>query len=303
LNISSLQDFYRGFYSDAPQGNNAFSYAQRSHKKIFIPPLIRGDIHDVLPGEEIVFSDIVDGVEANARGLKQFVYIGRPGQDIFIVDNHNHAFSCWAAGMDAGVIPFGSTLVHVDQHKDTRAPEQFFSPDNVEGILVGTKVCGVPEADVKLSERAWCHAVRRDERARLPSAGEPAGASQALGARNAASLVRATKIGQACVYANEILNVGNFIPPALKLGWFNEVVQVGGVEAFAYDPPAAFVLDIDLDIFAPVMDYIPQELKIACLRAWMGRASFITMATSPFFMDQVKAIELLRELFIVPYDK
>ena len=52
------------------------------------------------------------------------------------------------------------------------------------------------------------------------------------------------------------------------------------------------VLDIDLDIFDPIMDYIPEELKLTCLRSWIGKARFITMATSPFFMDQIKAVRL-----------
>jgi hypothetical protein len=240
MNISPLQEFYRGFYITTPQGNNAFSYGQRSHKKIYVPPLIKGAPQDSRMGEEIVFSDIVDGKEMNAPGLKDFIHIDRQGKDIFIFDNHNHAFSFWAAGIYDGVISKGATLVHVDQHKDTREPEEFF---------------------------------RR---------GDPLGHPQG--------------VNEACHYANHILNVGNFIPPAVKSGWFKEVVQVGSAEAFAAEPAGSFVLDIDLDIFSPVMDYIPEDLKISRLRHWISRASFITIATSPFFMEQTKAIALVKEL-------
>ena len=90
--------------------------------------------------------------------------------------------------------------------------------------------------------------------------------------------------------------MGNFIPPALKAGWFKEVVQVGSAEAFAVEPQGPFVLDIDLDIFAPIMAHIPDEVKISRLRAWISRASFITIATSPFFMDQNQALHYVRRL-------
>jgi hypothetical protein len=240
MNISTLQEFYRSFYITAPEGNNAFSYDARSHKKIYIPPLIKGSIEDVMIGEDVVFSDIVEGQEVSAVGLRKFVHLECPGQDIFIFDNHNHAFSFWAAGVDQGVIRPGSRLVHVDQHKDTREPAEL---------------------------------LRR---------GDPLG--------------RPNSVHEACQYANHILNVGNFIPPAVKLGWFKDVVQVGGAEAFAVEPSTPFVLDIDLDVFAPVMDYIPEDVKISRLRHWISRASFITIATSPFFMDQAKAFSCLREL-------
>ncbi len=231
MDSQRLTEFYHGFFIDTPQGNNAFSLAARRHKKLFVPPLVRGELKDVQPGEAIVFSEIVPGSgEVNATGLRQFVHIARPDQDIFIVDNHNHAFSCWSAGVLSGVIPPGSTLVHVDQHKDTRIPD-------------------------------------------------------------------APPVGDFCHYANAVLNVGNFIPPAVDLGWFSRVVQVGTAEAFDIEPPDPFILDIDLDIFAPMMDHIPYVLKISRLRRWIPRARVITIATSPFFMDQPAAITILQELF------
>ncbi|MFH0754742.1 MAG: UPF0489 family protein [Candidatus Omnitrophota bacterium] len=288
MDISSLQDFYHGFYIDTPSGNNAFSYEARSCKKIFVPPFIKGDIHDVQSGERVVFSDIIDGVEVNARGLKQFVHMARPAQDIFIVDNHNHVFSCWAVGVEAGVIASGSTLVHVDQHRDVRNPDAWFCR---RGDPCGRPNRGdvydcLEEGGHKARPYSSDVLVRRTE-----CSGEPAGASQALGERNTPSLVKT-----AAVYANEVLNVGNFIPPALKLGWFKDVVQVGSEDAFKEDIRLPFVLDIDLDIFAPIMDYIPQDYKIARLRHWMSRSSFITIATSPFFMDQKAAFKFLEQI-------
>ena len=231
MDIADLQRSYCGFDLDAPVGNNAFSYERRSCRRLHVPALISGSWEDAVAGDGVAFCDIVDGREARATGLRHFVHVPRPGQDIFIFDNHNHAFSFWAAGFYAGALPPDATLVHVDQHKDTRDPPAWFT-------------------------------------GRGPA--------------------------EACHYANHVLNVGNFIPPAVRAGWFKEVVQVGSTRDFVEMRPR--VLDIDLDIFAPVMDYIPEGLKLSHLRSWLAGASFVTIATSPFFMEQGRALHYLREL-------
>ena len=98
-------------------------------------------------------------------------------------------------------------------------------------------------------------------------------------------------------YTNFVLNVGNFIQPALKLGLFPEMVRIDSSPDFekSYRPP--FVLDIDLDIFAPAMDYIPHAKKMQLIKKLMVDASFITIATSPYFISQQKCLKLLFTLF------
>jgi hypothetical protein len=236
MDISLLQSLYSGFHIDEPVGNNAFSFSRRRNQIIFVPTLIEGGVDDVAPGEDVVFSEIADGGEVNAKGLERFVHFEHEGGDVFVFDNHNHAFCFWYEAIVSGVMPLGLPLVHVDQHKDMRVPQLPFPSEGAD-------------------------------------------------------------LEQAFYYTNEVLNVGNFIPPALSLGWFSEVIQVGTRETFDLDLPKEFVLDIDMDMFAPVMDYIPLELKLSRLRAWILRARFITISTSPFFMDQTKAISLFRQLF------
>ena len=58
-----------------------------------------------------------------------------------------------------------------------------------------------------------------------------------------------------------------------------------------------FVLDIDLDIFSNDMDYIPYDLKVLKIKELIKRAKVITIASSPFFIDQNYAIKVLKELF------
>jgi len=102
-------------------------------------------------------------------------------------------------------------------------------------------------------------------------------------------------------YTNEVLNVGNYIVPSLKGGLFASVENIGGSYALAEwetkDPPVNFVLNIDLDFWSPHLDFIPKQQKNALVRRLAKKAQFITIATSPFFIEQKRAIEVLAELF------
>ncbi len=98
-------------------------------------------------------------------------------------------------------------------------------------------------------------------------------------------------------YTNFVLNVGNFIKPAVSLGFFDKVIQVNSEEGFYKESLKDFVLDLDMDIFAPALNYIPEQLKIDRIRTMIEKAKWITVATSPYFMDQGKAIGLIKQIF------
>ena len=236
--FEQLQTCYRGFYIDRPAGNNAFSYRQRRQRRIYVPPLRRGDVPDLAPGQEIVFSEVEEGVERNLCGLQSLLCLQKAGKTFFIFDNHNHAFSFWVYGLHRGVFPAGLPLLHVDQHSDMREPIRYLIPG--------------PEGKITLA--------------------------------------------QACDYANFELNVGNFIRPALALGIFSEMRLVDSSSAFERRYDAPYVLDIDVDIFAPEMDYIDPAYKLSKIREYIRGADFITIATSPFFIDQALALKVVRAL-------
>ena len=99
------------------------------------------------------------------------------------------------------------------------------------------------------------------------------------------------------LYTNYELNVGNFIEPALKLGLFSSIEMVNRTAAFNNSIPDRFILDIDMDIFVPELDFIDNELKLAKIKSYINNASFITIATSPFFIDQSLAIRYINQLF------
>ena len=228
-------DKYNGFYIEKPMGNNIFSYDERENKKIYVPKLIEGTLDDVLVGEEIVFNEIDEDIEIEAKGLKNMVIYKYKGKDNYIFDNHNHAFYFWIKSLEKGNFTKGCKLVHVDQHKDTREPENYnVDIENIDDVFR---------------------------------------------------------------YTNEVLNVGSFIKPALHHNIFSDVIIIDSSYGFELDIDGEFVLDIDLDLFSKDMDYIPYELKISKIKELIEKSNVITIASSPFFINQEYAIKVLKELF------
>lgn len=228
-------DRYKGFYIDRPIGNNIFSYEERSNKSIFVPSLIEGTLEDVAIGEEIVFNEIDEDKEIKAKGLKNMVFYKKEDKDIYIFDNHNHALYFWINSLKSNKFKKGCKLVHVDQHKDMREPENY---------------------DVDMNS-----------------------------------------LDDVFRYTNEVLNVGNFIQPALKHNIFSEVIIIDSSYGFEMNIEGEYVLDIDLDIFSKDMEYISYEKRVSKIKELIKGAKVITIASSPFFIDQEYAIKVLKELF------
>ncbi len=95
-------------------------------------------------------------------------------------------------------------------------------------------------------------------------------------------------------------NVGNYLAPLLRNGTISQLVRIESesallaFQAFASTP---FVLDLDLDFFAPEMgieyfDTVANSVrKIACASACT------TIATSPYFLDQYRALGIFSRIF------
>jgi hypothetical protein len=112
-------------------------------------------------------------------------------------------------------------------------------------------------------------------------------------------------------YVEEFVNykteVGNYIEPALRSGLVGDVTKIEGeeelrsaisyLESGRFDQGGATVLNLDLDFFAPDLDYIPFELKKRAILAFAKRARLITVATSPCFIDQDLALRRFFEVF------
>ena len=96
---------------------------------------------------------------------------------------------------------------------------------------------------------------------------------------------------------NYKLNVGNFIKPALDIGLISSIEMINTTTSFNNPIPDNFILDLDMDIFAPELDFMDNQIKLAKIQSYIKKASFITIATSPFFIEQSLAIDYINQLF------
>lgn len=247
-----LPHYQNPFYLQENQGNNGFDYALRSESnpdpEIRIAGLKIGTPNDLQISRAIAFEVHEDNKIKSCNGLENFITLQTPQYSpIYIFDNHNHAFYFWHWERHTGRLTDGATLIHIDQHRDSRIPAEFLTPTDSHDM------------------------------------------------------------NKIFTYTNEILNVGNFIPPAIKTGLVKEMLLVDSQKSlnefyqlhpnFQNPTPKNLILDIDIDFFAPELDYIGNTEKLALIENLIPQAAIITIATSPFFIDQNLAIDWIKRIF------
>lgn len=235
---------YTWFYLDEPKGNNAFSFEQRKNKKLWVPKLIEAEIWDIELWDEVVFEDFgFDDQLSTNTGLKNFYKIKWKQKDIYLFDNHNHAYYFWYLARNQNIIWDDNTLVHIDEHADTRDPgEYLMKPDSQD-------------------------------------------------------------LQKVFHYTNYVYNVGNYIIPAQKEGLISKTIQVRNTHNLEeyLDLRSTLgeniILNLDLDFFQPDLDFIDYDLKKKVVLDAAKKAKVITVATSPFFINQDLAIKVFKDIF------
>lgn len=114
-------------------------------------------------------------------------------------------------------------------------------------------------------------------------------------------------------YTNTDLTIADFIVPALATGLISEAVMVTGEDrngagVFVWDDEKLVkkspkletinegqttIVDIDLDYFSQGFD---DAKTLETTKYWIEKADIITIATSPLFIDQEKALSVLKSL-------
>jgi hypothetical protein len=232
-------DYTRPFWIEGPVGNNAFGYDRRgASPRIRVPSLRHGPLSSVERGGDIAFEDFDEhGALQSCTGLAHLLKGEWGGVPTVVVDNHNHAFYFWFEAWAAGRLESAATLVHLDQHRDTRVP--------------------------------------------------------------ARPLGTAATLADAFRYTNFLLNVGNYIVPAQQIGLVGDALLVtgeAGLGDFSRAGRPNTILNIDLDFFAPELSSIAFDRVRRFVDAHLPAASLVTIATSPFFIEQARAIEFLFRL-------
>ena len=104
-------------------------------------------------------------------------------------------------------------------------------------------------------------------------------------------------------FTNEFLNVGDYIIPAQKEWLIWDIIQIRNTNNLEeYISKSKFsskniILNLDLDFFQKELDFIDYDLKKKVILDAVEKASFITVCTSPFFIEQDLAIKVFKDLF------
>ena len=104
-------------------------------------------------------------------------------------------------------------------------------------------------------------------------------------------------------YTNNIYNVGNYIVPAEKEGLIKNTIQVRNTYNLREYMDlrstlgSDIILNLDLDFFQPDLDFIDYDLKKKVTLDAAKKAKVITIASSPFFINQDLAIKVFKDIF------
>ena len=97
---------------------------------------------------------------------------------------------------------------------------------------------------------------------------------------------------------HEVCTIADFIQPAICSGLLSDCIQVrteyGLLHFDRIEKP--YVLDIDIDFWAPEMSIEEFDRTIEKTRQLIAGASMVTIATSPYFIDQERAVEIVKLL-------
>jgi hypothetical protein len=97
-------------------------------------------------------------------------------------------------------------------------------------------------------------------------------------------------------FVNHHCEIGNFITPFTQLGTVTQIRTSHTLEEVAQQkrPDQSIILDIDLD-FRSLDQKIP-SYQLTILRKLIQQSDLVTIATSPFFLEQSKALRFLQQL-------
>lgn len=97
------------------------------------------------------------------------------------------------------------------------------------------------------------------------------------------------------------INVGNFLRHALDTGFISSAIQINTeYKLLNFDHKkelnTTYILDIDLDFWAPEMSIEYYHKTIQKTKSLISDAKIITIATSPYFLNQELALTILKDL-------
>lgn len=283
--------FYKQwFFIDKPVWNNEFSFEKRINKKLYVPEIIDLDIDDLDQikiqddKDKIAFEDFwFDDKLSTNYGLKNFYRIKIKWKEIVLFDNHNHAFYFWYEARNRGIIWDNNTLIHIDEHADTRDNNKIIlKPDSfdLEKIFTFTnEVLNVGNYIMPAQKEGiiW----------------------EIIQIRNTSNLEEYIEKYYNKSYLEFDLFHSETQPIWLKSnGDSNSLHSINQISKYNFRNKYSWIiLNLDLDFFQKELDFIDYDLKKKVILDALEKADFITVCTSPFFIEQDLAIKVFKDLF------
>jgi len=281
---------------DRPLWNNTFVYDERKQlfgkAEIVVPQLIAWTIDDVKVGSHIVFAEEIDGEVREFRGLRDLVCMkvtscklqdeshsgdtkiaassrldGTPRNDevvVYVMDNHNHALYCWYKEYLVWNIERWLPVIHIDQHSDMKDPVGWIDmarESDLEYIAQYTnEMCTIADF-IQPALRSWL-----------------IGSCQQVRTENGLLELSFPVIPTVVEGSHRLMRFLDFA--SLHSKWHNN----------------RYILDIDIDFWAPEMGIEEFDRTIQKVRQLIAGASMVTIATSPCFIEQERAVEIVKLL-------
>lgn len=245
--------------------NNTFAWEERMRKygttpTLTIPSLIDGTLDDVREWDDIVFEEMEDGVLRSCKWLQYFVRI---------IKNDDEKEQIGVRGEERMRAKNVQEIVIFDNHNHAL----YFW---IDAVRRGIVTPGFELIHIDEHSDLWANEHTLD-------------------------LDRALEDDDyAWQFTNLECNVGNYIRPAIDAGLVGSMIRIENEyqidEHLSYTPSSNSVLNIDIDIFAPELDHIPEAKKIMIIQHLIKQVRCVTIATSPYFIDQWTAINQLRKI-------
>ena len=255
-------------------GNNVFCFNEIENTTIYIPSLItlnidefKSDIDKYLKiWQEIVFreKDKKSNNIIEYKWLNNFLEIKSENKTIYIIDNHNHALYFWYKEYFEGNIQRWLKLIHIDQHTDMNDNKYKISQKNITDNEKFQKNRGVYKQELE----------------------------------------------QIFNFTNNNCNVWNFIKPTVEEWLIWNITQINTEYSLLNIQNSHIlgsmgnlteigekILDIDLDFRAPEMSIEDYKKTINITKNLIKNTRVVTIATSPYFLDQNIAIKIIKDLF------
>jgi hypothetical protein len=258
---------------DHPIGNNAFVYDERKQlfgkAEIVVPAIIEGSLDDVKVGKDIVFAEKMDGEVKEFVGLEKLV--------ITVIARKERRD--WRGNLGDTKIATLRSQWRIGRNDEVSV----YVMDNHNHALY----CWYKEY-VAWNIEKWLPVIHIDQHSDM---NDPVGWIDGE---------KENDLAYIAIYVNEVCTIADFIQPALRSGLVSECVQVrtenGIINGKWWMVNGGYILDIDIDFWAPEMSIGEFDRTIQKTRQLIAGASLVTIATSPCFIDQDRAVEIVNLL-------